>query len=136
MRHLFLTALLFTPSLLHAAPETALPAGVVDAFDSYCRLPGILVPQLQKVTDKASADAHAPELRKSLSKVYTVREKLHPMPRLTPAQNQQIRLKYEKRMRTEWGRMYAEISRLQEARCYHSAELTEAFRLLCMMIEK
>ena len=88
------------------------------------------------MTDKASADAQAPWLRKSLSEVYTVREKLHTMPRLTPAQNQQVRLKYEKRMRTEWGRMYAEISRLQEAKCYQSAELTEVFRLLCMMIEK
>lgn len=136
MRHLYLTALLFCPAVLHAAPETALPASVREAFDAYCRLPQILVPQLQKVTDKASADAQAPWLRKSLSEVYTVREKLHTMPRLTPAQNQQVRLKYEKRMRTEWGRMYAEISRLQEAKCYQSAELTEVFRLLCMMIEK
>ena len=136
MRHLYLTAILLSTPLLHAAPATVLPAAVKEAFEAYCDLPGILVPELEKVQDKSSADAAAPELKKNLSAVYTVREKLHKMPRLTSAQNQQVRLTYEKKMRTEWGRMYAQISRLQGARCYQSAEFAEVFRLLCMMIEK
>ena len=136
MRSLSLAVLLFSPTLLHAAPATVLPAAVADAFDSYTKLPALLVPQLQKVQDKASADAAAEPLKNTLQQVYDVREKLHKMPRLTPAQNQQVRLQYETMMRKEWARMYAEISRLQNARCYQSARFAEVFRLMCMMIEK
>lgn len=136
MRHLYLTALLLAVPHLHAAPATELPAAVREAFDAYTHLPGTLVPLLEKVTSRESADTAAPKLQEKLSDVYTVREKLHKMPRVTPTQKQQIRLRYETRMRQEWGRMYAQIARLQEARCYQSPPFTEAFRLLCMMIEK
>ena len=136
MRSLCLAVLLFSPALLHTATAAVLPAAVADAFDSYTQLPGILVPQLQKVQDTPSADAAAEPLKNTLTQVYEVREKLHKMPRLTPSQNQQVRLQYENKMRKEWARMYAEISRLQNARCYQSARFAEVFRLMCMMIEK
>lgn len=136
MRSLCLAVLLFSPTLLHTATAAVLPAAVADAFDSYTQLPGILVPQLQKVQDTPSADAAAEPLKNTLTQVYEVREKLHKMPRLTPSQNQQVRLQYENKMRREWARMYAEISRLQNARCYQSARFAEVFRLMCMMIEK
>ena len=136
MSSLCLAVLLFSPTLLHTATAAVLPAAVADAFDSYTQLPGILVPQLQKVQDTPSADAAAESLKNTLTQVYEVREKLHKMPRLTPSQNQQVRLQYENKMRREWARMYAEISRLQNARCYQSARFAEVFRLMCMMIEK
>ena len=136
MRSLCLAVLLFSTTLLHTATAAVLPAAVADAFDSYTQLPGILVPQLQKVQDTPSADAAAESLKNTLTQVYEVREKLHKMPRLTPSQNQQVRLQYENKMRREWARMYAEISRLQNARCYQSARFAEVFRLMCMMIEK
>ena len=136
MRSLCLAVLLFSSTLLHTATAAVLPAAVADAFDSYTQLPGILVPQLQKVQDTPSADAAAEPLKNALPQVYEVREKLHKMPRLTPSQNQQVRLQYENKMRKEWARMYAEISRLQNARCYQSARFAEVFRLMCMMIEK
>lgn len=121
---------------VYAAPETGLPASVSEAFGTYIALPGKLVPHLQKAQDTESANAAAPGLRRALSAVYEAREQLHNMPRLTSRQNQIVRQVYSRRMREEWARMYAEISRLQQARCYQSADFAEVFHLLCMMIEK
>jgi hypothetical protein len=136
MKAICVSALLLAAPVLHAAPQASLPEAVTEAFEAYSALPGILVPVMQIAQDTASADACAPELKQTLTAVYTVREKLHNMPRLTPAQNQQVRLKYEQTMRKESGRMYAEITRLQNNRCFQSASFAEVFRLLCMMIEK
>lgn len=137
MKQLYLSALcLVAPASVYAAPATELPAPVQAAFEAYASLPGQIIPHLQRVQDKASADAAAPHLNQSLSAIYTTREKLHRMPGLTPEQNQQVRLVYSRRMRENWGQLYAEISRLQNERCYQSASFAEVFHLLCMMIEK
>ena len=130
------SALFLAAHVLNAAPAPTLPATVKDAFEAYASLPGKLIPITRKAQDTASADACAAELRQQLSEVYAVREKLHSMPRLTPELNQQVRLQYELVMRQEWGQMYAELSRLQNNRCFQSAAFAEVFRLLCMMIEK
>lgn len=113
-----------------------LPAAVEDAFASYTALPSQLVPVLQKMQCKESADAHAAELHKAMDHIYTVREKLHYMPALTPAQNQQVRSQFALQMRKEWARLYAEITRLRQANCFQSVALAQEFRTMCMMIEK
>lgn len=137
MKQLSLCALcLVAPASVCAAPVSELPAAVQEAFAAYTALPGQLVPILKQVRDKASADATAPRLNSALTEVYSTREKLHNMPRLTPAQNQQVRQIYSRSMRENWASMYAEISRLQQERCYQSSSFAEVFHLLCMMIEK
>lgn len=122
--------------VVHAAQTTELPAAVEKAFADYTALPGKLVPVLRKAQNQTSADAAAEELQKALPAIYDAREQLHRMPGLTPAQNEQVRREYGHRMRVEWGRMYEQIARLRQARCYQSVSFAQAFRLMCMMIEK
>ncbi len=124
------------PVAYTAGAADAIPTAAVKAFDTYTALPGKLVPILQNAKDQASADATAPALTKALSDIYEARELIHKLPRLTARQNQAVRLKYAQRMREEWGRMYEEITRVRNARCYQSADFAKAFRLMCMMIEK
>lgn len=132
----FCALCLVAPAGIYAAPATELPPAVQLAFEDYTALPDRIVPHLKNVRDRASADAAAPQLHQALSSIYITREKLHRMPRLTPAQNQLVRQKYSQRMRENWGKLYAEISRLQNEKCYQSAPFAETFHLLCMMIEK
>lgn len=122
--------------MVQAAVQTNLPKDVESAFAAYTALPSTLVPILQKAQDKDSATAAAEELKKALPSIYNVRQKLHDMPRLTPAQSQQVSTLYGQRMREEWAEMYVEIVRLRNNRCFHSEELRNTFRLMCMMIEK
>lgn len=136
MKHFCFGVLCLTAPMVWAAPAAELPTAVRQAFETYTALPARLVPLLQKAQDTASATNVAPELKKSFSAIYEAREQLHQMPALTPAQNQQVRTCYGQKMRVEWGRMYEQIGRLKEARCYQSAEFAEAFRLMCMMIER
>lgn len=131
-----LVAICLTLPVVYAAPAAELPAAVDKAFANYTALPGKLIPVLQKAQDKASADSAAPELRAALSAIYESREQLHRIPRLSPEQNEQARRQYGQKMREEWGRMYEQISRLRQARCYQSLPFAQEFRLMCMMIEK
>lgn len=119
-----------------AAAAQPLPAAVADAFTCYTALPSQLVPVLQKIQNQESADTHASELHQALNHIYTAREKLHRMPKLTPAQNQQVREQFGLQMRQEWARLYAEITRLRQANCFQSVPLAQEFRTMCMMIEK
>lgn len=138
MRYFCYSSLMLAACVVHAAPvETqTLPPAVVDAFTCYTGLPSKLVAVLQMAKDKESAEAAAPQLHEALAHIYTAREKLHHMPRLTPAQNQLVRTRYGQSMREEWGSLYAEIARLKQANAYHSESFLKEFRLMCMMIEK
>lgn len=136
MKSFCVSALCLIAPTVCAAPAGELPAEVADAFATYAALPGKLIPHMQQAQDKESADAAAASLNKALPAIYAARDKLHKMPRLSTQQNQQVRLVYGQRMREEWARMYEEITRLQNARCYQSATFAEVFHLLCMMIEK
>lgn len=136
MKLFCLSALLAAGSVALAAPAAVLPGAVTQAFEAYTALPGKLVPLLEKAQDKASATAVACELQNAMPAIYKSRELLHNMPRLTAAQNQQVRSQYGRRMREEWARMYEQIGRLRNERCYQSAEFAEVFHLMCMMIER
>lgn len=136
MRCIAYSGILTAVAAVHVASAAQLPAAVVEAFASYTALPSQLIPVLQKIQSKESADAHAAELHQAMNHIYTVREKLHQMPGLTPAQNQQVRVQFEQPMRQEWARLYAEITRLRQANCFQSVPLAQEFRTMCMMIEK
>lgn len=126
---------LFCP-LVWAEQEVKLPESVVKAFDAYTSLPGTLVPILKKANDKESADKAAQELHKALTSIYDARDLLHAMPKLTPAQNQQVRVQYGQKMREEWAQLYEQVERIHKMGCFHSRDLAKACNLMNMMIEK
>ena len=134
VQYLTYLALLIPGAGIICAAE--LPAPVTEAFDSYTALPSVLVPILEKAHDKESATSAAVELRAALPSIFRTRESLHKMPTLTPEQNQLVRTQYGQRMREEWAKMYEQIARVRQANCFKSVELAQAFRLMCMMIEK
>lgn len=114
----------------------SLPPAVERAFSAYTNLPSVLVPVLQQAQDKDSATSAAKELQAKFPALCEARQKIKDMPQLTPEQNQQIRLQFGQRMREEWAKMYYEIERLRLNRCFQSDEMRDAFRLMCLMIEK
>lgn len=119
---------------ISAAAE--LPAPVVQAFESYCSLPGQLVSILKTAADKESATSAAQQLQAALPRIYHARDLLHQMPALTPQQNQQVRLQYEQRMLSEWNALYREIERVRNANCFDSKDFARAYNIMCLMIEK
>lgn len=112
----------------------ALPAEVTQAFDTYCALPAELLPVLEKVTDKASADAAAPELHAKLDRIYTAREALQKVPSLTTEQSELVQQQYAQKMRQDWGRVYEHIFRLRKAQCFGSIAFVKEFGYMTMML--
>ncbi len=132
-------ALVSAVVMLSAVPLAAqqeLPLQMTRGFDAYIAFPDTLIPVLAGVTDKASADAAAPQLRKQLEKLYELRTGLQGITKLSPAQQKLVKSRYEKQMRERWGEVYTHIFRLQNTKCYGSAEFTQVFRLMCMMLLK
>lgn len=127
--------LLVSPAAL-AAAETSLPLSVESGFSAYAKLPSILVPVLQKAQDKSSATNAAKELQKKFPAIYEARERIQAIPQLTPEQDQQVRQRFGQKMREEWAKMYFEIERIRQNRCFQSEEMRNAFRLMCLIIEK
>lgn len=127
--------LLVSPVAL-AAAGTSLPPSVESGFMAYTRLPSILVPVLQQAQDKESATNAAKELQKKFPAIYEARERIQAIPQLTPEQDQQVRQQFGQKMREEWARMYFEIERIRQNRCFQSEEMRNAFRLMCLIIEK
>lgn len=125
--------------LLAFAPlcaQEALPAHITEAFEAYIALPDTLVPVLQSARDTESATAAAPQLLSELKKLYAIRESLQKVPSLTTRQNELVRGKYEEVMRKRWGAVYEEMFRLQQNRCYSSAEFARMYKIMCMMLNK
>lgn len=114
----------------------ALSAELTEAMESYCELPAKLLPALSAARDTDSADAAAVELRKLLPEVYRVCDRVRRIDSLTAEQSRIIRERYEKRMRTEWGKVYEHIFRLQHEQCYYSSAFNDAFQTLIMMLEQ
>lgn len=137
-------ALLFIPALfalLSAAPLAAaetgeLPADVARVFDNYTGFPDVLLPPLQAAKNKATADAAAPQLRAALQQLYDLRTQLKSITELSDAQKATIEQRYSRRMREQWGKVYGEINRLQQAKCFYSGEYSELFRALELLLNK
>lgn len=123
-------------SVAPAVAEDALPGAITELFDAYVSLPDTLVPVLQSATDKHAADKAAPRLREELKKLFAIRESLQKVRSLTPKQNEQVRKRYEKDMREQWGKVYTEMFRLQRNRCYGSADFAREYKTMCLMLNK
>lgn len=117
-----------------AAEQPALPAEITAAFDSYCALPAELLPILESVRDKASADAAAPKLHAALDKIYVTRDAMQKVSALTPEQAELVQQKYALRMRQDWGRVYEHIFRLRKAQCFGSIAFVNEFGYMTMML--
>ena len=105
-------------------------------FERYIALGDELSLLLEKAQDKRSAETLAGELQGVLLRVDESRLEMRAITNLTEAQSRHIREKYEKRMRTSWGKVYDQIYRLQKSRCYDSVALLKPFSILCSFLEK
>lgn len=117
-----------------SAAQPALPAEVKTAFEAYCALPDKLLPVLESVQDKATADAAAPKLHAALDDIYTTREAMQKVNGLTPAQNELVQRQYALQMRKSWGRVYEHIFRLRKAQCYGSIAFVNEFGYMNLLL--
>lgn len=127
------------PALLAAvllARTYALEPAVEQAFERYMAIPSAVLPVLQKVKDKASADTAAAELKQAMATIYDARNALQDIKQLSESDAAEVKARYEKPMREEWGRLYREIFRLQQVKCYESQEFLNLFSYMCLMLEK
>lgn len=134
-----MNALNWMPVLLPAVlavQATALEPAVQQAFERYMAIPPAVLPVLQGVKDKATADAAAPKLKEALATVYDARDALKDIKQLSEADAAEVKERYEKPMREEWGKLYQEIYRLQQVKCYNSEEFFKLFSYMCLMLEK
>ncbi len=120
-------------SIVEAQP---IPRLVDEAFAGYAALPAMLVPILADAKDRESADAAAPRLLDALPAVYDARTALHRIPSLGKKETELVQQKYEARLRSEWGKLFEHIYRLQKVRCYGSLPFFKQFQTLCLMLEK
>ena len=123
------------PAVL-AVQAAALEPAVQQAFERYMAVPAAVLPVLQGVKDKATADAAAPKLKEAMATVYDAREALKDIKQLSDADAAEVKARYEKPMREEWGKLYREIFRLQQVKCYNSEEFFKLFSYMCLMLEK
>ncbi len=117
-----------------SAAEPALPAEVKEAFDAYTTLPAELLPILESVQDKASADAAAPRLHAALDKIYVTRDAMQKVNTLTPEQSALVQKQYASTMRQGWGRVYEQLFRLRKAQCYGSIAFVNEFGYMNLML--
>ena len=94
------------------------------------------MPILESVTDRESADAAAPRLNAVLPRVYDARTELTAISSLPPQVRREVLQKYEQSMRENWGKLYEQLFRLQQARCYNSLAFFRQFHALCAMLNK
>lgn len=123
-------------ALVARAENQAIPANIDKAFADYVALPNALLPILEEVKDKATADTAAEKLYAELPKIYDARNELQKIAALPPSIATEVKQKYEKDMRTRWGLVYNHIFRLQKVRCYDSLPFFKQFHTLCMMLEQ
>ena len=112
------------------------PDEVDTAFRHYVQLPEMLLPVLEKVKDRESAEAAAPELQSLLANVYDTRRDMQKISRLSPEVSAELRRRYENNMRTGWGKVFAQISRLLRAGSYNSPAFTKQMNTLCLLFEE
>ncbi len=128
-----LAGLLALAPLVEAQP---IPPMVDEAFESYASLPSTLIPVLAEAKDRETADAAAPKLLELLPVVYDTRSALHRISTLGEQETQLVQQKYEARLRSEWGKLFEHIYRLQRTQCYGSIPFFKQFQTLCLMLEK
>lgn len=71
-----------------------------------------------------------------MAAIYDARNELQDIKQLSEADAAEVKERFEKPMREEWGKLYREIFRLQQAKCYESEEFFKLFNYMCLMLEK
>lgn len=125
-------------ALVAVAPAAAadVPPALDAALQRYISLTDALLPVLEAARDKDSAQQAAADLQALLPRVYDARREMRGIESLSPEVAEAVRRKYEMPMRTRWGKVYAQIFRLQRARCYECVAYFKHFNTLCMLLEK
>lgn len=123
------------PALL-AVAHAAIPVGIDRAFSDFTTLPDELLPVLEGVTDRESAENATEKLNNLLPKVYDARTAMQRITSLSADVKAEVIKKYGKEMQTNWGKVYEQIFRLQQVRCYNSLSFFKQFHALCMMLDK
>lgn len=114
--------------------EEELPPELDAAFARYTALPDTLLPLLQQVKNRDSAEQAAEPLRLQAVEVMKLSKELSAVKSLSPQQQQLILSKYERPMRDKWGKVYGEIFRIQSAHCFRSTAFAKSFQLLSMLL--
>lgn len=127
-------SILMTAAAVLQAPAAELSAPLQDAFESYCALAETLTPILGSVQDRATADAAAPKLHAELNRIAETYDKLKVAKDLTEPQKQEIEKRYATRMRTEWGKLYSEMFRLNRVQCYRCPAFAKEYGNMNMML--
>lgn len=124
--------------LVAAQPSEAadIPPAVDEAMQRYVELADALLPTLSAAQDAKSAEAAAPALQGLLARVYDSRRELKNIEKLEPDVAEAVRLKYEAKMRSGWGKVFEHIFRLHRAKCYESIAFFKQFQTLCVLLEK
>lgn len=136
IRRLYIVCAAVATLLTAASAETdaVVPAEVQTAFEHYVALPKALLPVLTSAKDAATAEAAAPALHDLLPRVYDARREINAISSLPPNVAEAVRLRYEKQMRAEWGKVYEQIYRLQRVRCYENVPFFKQFSTLCVLL--
>lgn len=113
-----------------------IPAELDAALQRYIDLPDALVPVLEAAHDKESAEKAAPDLQALLVRVSESRKEMMNFPSLSQEVAEAVRVKYEMKMRTRWGKVFDHIFRLQRVRCYECVPFFKHFNTLCVLLEK
>ena len=127
---------IFAGMMTASMVQASIPREVDQTFATYTAIPSTLVPVLEKVVDRKSAETAAPKLRTELITLYKNRSELEKIQTLSPAVKAEVLQKYEMDMRRSWGQVYEQIFRLQKAQCYGSVNFYREFQTLCMMLNK
>ena len=125
---------MLTGAVALCCAEEPLPPELDAAVARYTALPDTLLPLLQQVKDRASADRAAEPLRLQTVEVLKLGREISGVKSLTPEQQQLICRKYEQAMREKWGKVYGEIFRIQSAHCFRSVEFAKSFQMLSMLL--
>ncbi len=135
MRRVLLCLMLIFPWLGVEARAAELPAELDGIFARYVKLGEELEGVLSRVQDKGSADAQNSALQRLLARVGESRREIAAISELPENTAAAVASKYERQMRTVWGRVYESIYRLQRVRCYESVPFFRSFSILCSLFE-
>ncbi len=107
-----------------------------DVFARYIKLGEELAPVLAAAKDATSAEKAASALKDMLPRVIDTGREIKAISSLNAEETKELLAKFEKPMRTAWGKVFDEIYRLQKTQCYGSVSFFSPFSILCSLLEE
>ncbi len=133
-----LSTILCIPSLL--VPSLEVRAAEQSPYDhhiqSYIDFGHDCSALLEKVTSKESAQAAAPDLQKLSLRFVEIREQLNALDVIPDESRDALFSQYEMPLRKSWGKVYAEIFRIQQAQSYGCNDFVQAFQVFCQLLNE